>query len=239
VTDRADAPRNDPGWTSPEGSEYEQEKRGAGAAEQGPPNADPPAPRKPLADFIPIGSAEAGDSPNADAHTPFPTEPIWLSPEPSPPEGPRTSSAKSPSQPVVQPGRLHNTFRGPPQFGPPPPPTARDPRQTPPLNAGPPDTAPLGWQPGRHASHPPHVPEQAPQGPQLAGWTEQPWPGPDYGRVTRAPPASYTEWIRVDELMPRRRVPPSRGWRLALYKATFGLVNVGPSVDEADAPVDQ
>jgi len=97
----------------------------------------------------------------------------------------------------------------------------------------------LGWQPGRHASHPPHVPEQAPQGPQLAGWTEQPWPGPDYGRVTRAPPASYTEWIRVDELMPRRRVPPSRGWRLALYKATFGLVNVGPSVDEADAPVDQ
>ena len=71
------------------------------------------------------------------------------------------------------------------------------------------------------------------------GWTEQPWPGPDYGRVTRAPPASYTEWIRVDELMPRRRVPPSRGWRLALYKATFGLVNVGPSVDEADAPVDQ
>jgi len=110
VTDRDDAPRNDPGWTSPEGSEYEQEKRGAGAAEQGPPNADPPAPRKPLADFIPIGSAEAGDSPNADAHTPFPTEPIWLSPEPSPPEGPRTSSAKSPSQPVVQPGRLHNTL---------------------------------------------------------------------------------------------------------------------------------
>jgi len=37
VTDRDDAPRNDPGWTSPEGSEYEQEKRGAGAAEQGPP----------------------------------------------------------------------------------------------------------------------------------------------------------------------------------------------------------
>jgi len=40
VTDRDDAPRNDPGWTSPEGSEYEQEKRGAGAAEQGPPNAE-------------------------------------------------------------------------------------------------------------------------------------------------------------------------------------------------------
>jgi MinD-like ATPase involved in chromosome partitioning or flagellar assembly len=33
-------------------------------------------------------------------------------------------------------------------------------------------------------------------------------------------------------LIPPRRVPPSRGWRLALYKATFGLVNIGPSADE-------
>jgi hypothetical protein len=32
--------------------------------------------------------------------------------------------------------------------------------------------------------------------------------------------------------MPPRRVLPGRGWRLALYKATFGLVNIGPSVDE-------
>ena len=32
--------------------------------------------------------------------------------------------------------------------------------------------------------------------------------------------------------MPARRVLPSRGWRLALYKATFGLVNLGPSPDE-------
>jgi MinD-like ATPase involved in chromosome partitioning or flagellar assembly len=29
-----------------------------------------------------------------------------------------------------------------------------------------------------------------------------------------------------------RRVPPSRGWRLALYKATFGLVNLGQGPDE-------
>jgi MinD-like ATPase involved in chromosome partitioning or flagellar assembly len=33
-------------------------------------------------------------------------------------------------------------------------------------------------------------------------------------------------------LVPARRIPPSRGWRLALYKATFGLVNIGPSPDE-------
>ena len=32
--------------------------------------------------------------------------------------------------------------------------------------------------------------------------------------------------------MPARKVSPSRGWRLVLYKATFGLVNLGPSADE-------
>ena len=32
--------------------------------------------------------------------------------------------------------------------------------------------------------------------------------------------------------MPLRRVAPSHGWRLALYKATFGLVNIGPSADQ-------
>ena len=59
-----------------------------------------------------------------------------------------------------------------------------------------------------------------------------PEPGPQGDQPDAPPPASYAERIRVDELMPRRRVLPSRGWRLALYKATFGLVNLGPSPDE-------
>ena len=46
------------------------------------------------------------------------------------------------------------------------------------------------------------------------------------------PPASYADRIRVDELVPARRVPPGRGWRLALFRATFGLVNLGQSPDE-------
>lgn len=33
-------------------------------------------------------------------------------------------------------------------------------------------------------------------------------------------------------MVPLRRTPPARGWRLALYKATFGLVNLGQSPDE-------
>ena len=80
---------------------------------------------------------------------------------------------------------------------------------------------------------PPQPPRQPPQ--QSGGWTGQPWPGPDYRPDTGAPPASAasdTERIRVDELLPLRPVLPSRGWRLAVYKATFGLVNLGPSADE-------
>ena len=46
------------------------------------------------------------------------------------------------------------------------------------------------------------------------------------------PPASYADRIRVDDLVPARRVPPGRGWRLALFRATFGLVNLGQSPDE-------
>ena len=55
-------------------------------------------------------------------------------------------------------------------------------------------------------------------------------------RAASAPPAaaarSYADRIRADDLVPARRVPPGRGWRLALYKATFGLVNLGQSPDE-------
>jgi MinD-like ATPase involved in chromosome partitioning or flagellar assembly len=225
VTDRDDAPRNDPGWTSSEGSEYEQEIRGAGAAEQGTPEADAPAPRKPPVESIPTGPAEASDNPNADA---FPTGPNWLAPEPSPPEGARTGPAESPSQPLVEPDQLRNSFRDRRHFAPPPPrPPARDPRQIPPQIAGRGDTGQWGMQPGsRPLAQPPRQP---------GGWTGQSTPGPGHLLDTGASPASAesdTERIRVDDLLPPRPALPSRGWRLAVYKATFGLVNLGPSADE-------
>ena len=46
------------------------------------------------------------------------------------------------------------------------------------------------------------------------------------------PPESYADRIRADDLVPARKVPPGRGWRLAVYKATFGMVNLGQSPDE-------
>ena len=43
---------------------------------------------------------------------------------------------------------------------------------------------------------------------------------------------SYSDQIRSAELVPTRKIPPARGWRRAVYKGTFGLVNLGQSPDE-------
>lgn len=54
-------------------------------------------------------------------------------------------------------------------------------------------------------------------------------------RPASAPTAgnwSYVEALRSSELVPTRKVPPGRGWRRALYKSTFGLINLGLSPDE-------
>lgn len=51
-------------------------------------------------------------------------------------------------------------------------------------------------------------------------------------RVAPAPQVSYADRIRADKLMPSRRAAPTRGWRRALYRGTFGLINPGPSADE-------
>ena len=45
-------------------------------------------------------------------------------------------------------------------------------------------------------------------------------------------PNSYAELIRGDDLVPPRKPAPGRGWRRALYTATFGLINLGPSPEE-------
>jgi MinD-like ATPase involved in chromosome partitioning or flagellar assembly len=57
-------------------------------------------------------------------------------------------------------------------------------------------------------------------------------------RIEHGPPApaptnwSYVESFRASELVPTRKVPAGRGWRRALYRASFGLVNLGPGPDE-------
>ncbi|MGE2692534.1 MinD/ParA family ATP-binding protein, partial [Mycolicibacterium pulveris] len=71
-------------------------------------------------------------------------------------------------------------------------------------------------------------PPPPPAGPQ---WPVGGYP-PDAPPAQAPPPGSYADRIRADELVPVRRQPPGRGWRLAVYKATFGLINLGPGPDE-------
>ncbi|HJT92625.1 MAG TPA: MinD/ParA family protein [Mycobacterium sp.] len=111
------------------------------------------------------------------------------------------------------------------------------PRETGPVpTANRPDTTawnpPPGWQPPR----PPRPSAPAAHAHPPAGPPGQPWPGTGFGPDGRgAPPPpteSYADRIRADDLVPARRIPPGRGWRFVLYKATFGLVNLGQSPDE-------
>ena len=59
---------------------------------------------------------------------------------------------------------------------------------------------------------------------------QQPWPYGPQGQFTA--PGSYADAIRRDDLLRARKPEPGRGWRKTLFKATFGLVNLGPSPDE-------
>ena len=58
--------------------------------------------------------------------------------------------------------------------------------------------------------------------------------GPDQPTRLGVDPSdwNYVDSIRTSELVPARKVPPGGGWRRVLYKATFGLVNFGPSPSE-------
>jgi MinD-like ATPase involved in chromosome partitioning or flagellar assembly len=42
----------------------------------------------------------------------------------------------------------------------------------------------------------------------------------------------YVDAIRASELVPTRKVPPARGWRRAVYRGSFKLINPGQSPDE-------
>jgi len=74
------------------------------------------------------------------------------------------------------------------------------------------------------------VPAPAPGYPPRPPWPDHPRP---QGHQPVPPqPSTYTDRIRPADLVPSRKPLPGHGWRLALLKATFGLVNVGPSPEE-------
>lgn len=140
-------------------------------------------------------------------------EPPISEPEPAAPPPPGFPDPDAP--------RL--SFRDQPsRFGPPPD-SLRD---TGPVPAAPrPDPRTRGPQSRQPPPRPPQQPGQPVPGPWVGA-------GPQGATAPLPPPGSYAEWIRPDELVPPRKVPPTRGWRFALYRATFGYVNLGPGPDE-------
>ena len=153
-------------------------------------------------------------------------------PEPEPqrqaPPATRPPVDYTPADPA--PASFGEPARSAPDHRPPPPPHYGPARDTGPLPAAPrPDG---GW--AQPPAGPPPRPQRPPVPPQA---NRPPWPppGPGYAGPQPRPapqPGSYAEAIRADELVPTRRTPPTRGWRRALYRATFGLVNLGPGPDE-------
>ena len=229
MTDRDDALRRELGWTGPEETDFEPPT----LKPEPPTPPNPPVRSRPPIDFVP---PDRGTPPPAedDDERAAPPSGRWAPPAPSPEPSPRGSQPDTPAPPFLDTERPGGSFRQTPRYGPPP----GSPRDTGPLpTMNRPDDGTwnqqAAWQAQRAA--PPAGPG-APPPPRPGGPTGQPWPPQGYGSEATAapppPPASYADRIRADDLVPARKVPPSRGWRLALYKATFGLVNLGPSADE-------
>ena len=219
MTDRDDELRRKLGWTGPEETDYEPS-----AAEPEP--ITPPTrhvPARPPVDYIPLQHPTFPLAPDIRDEDPGETMEVGRAPI-SPPaqagaprqlQGARATrrqlpSTTSPLRPAAGVATRHRAA------------AAADRGDSAPWNQ------PLERQPPRQ-QRPPMPAGPAPEPP------TQPWtPGgyaPGY-QMGQPPSGSYAERIRADELVPSRRVPPGRGWRLALFKASFGLVNLGPGPDE-------
>jgi MinD-like ATPase involved in chromosome partitioning or flagellar assembly len=236
VSERDDALRRELGWTGPEESDYEP---AAAPVEPTFSPASTPLTTRPPIDFVPADTE--AEPPMLEPPVPEPDQAV----EPPAPDPPAPEPPARPTPPPREPERpLSGGFRPPPprygpplrpldtgqfsainpQHGPPPPPN--------PPQHGPPPPNPPQWgqqQPGWQQRGP------RPPAPPMHGQPPANWQAQQYAtdpRFAMPPAGSYADRIVRDELVPARRTAPSRGWRLALFKLTGGLVNLGQSPDE-------
>lgn len=86
--------------------------------------------------------------------------------------------------------------------------------------------------PARPGDNAPHPQWQPPSG---QGETETPEETYSWSQAQGSGTKyNYVDNIRSSELVPTKRTPPTRGWRKALYRATFKLINLGRSRDERE-----
>ncbi|MGV0810668.1 MinD/ParA family protein [Mycolicibacterium boenickei] len=217
MPDPDDTLRRELGWTGPEESHFEPDTR---PTRRKPPEPPPSIPGRPPVNFVPSKASES-TAPDASGQV-VPTDPDA--------ERARSTFRDAPPAP---PG----SQQVPPQQQVPPPPAPPQPPR-PETRPDAWEQHPPGWQlPSQRPPSPPGPPQQ-PYGPPPG----QPWPAkggfaPDPGAVSSAdapplPTGSYADRIRVNDLVPPKRQPPGSGWRLFVYRATFGLVNPGPSPED-------
>jgi MinD-like ATPase involved in chromosome partitioning or flagellar assembly len=214
------------------------------AASDGPPHPVPPDPPPPNPAAVPPAPSVAPpwdrqprpDAPPVPAEGDRPPPPpggYRVAPPPAPGPGP---DRPGPGRPVPPDGVTETTDRRG-NFGPPP---MRDEHPGGWEQSGPPrppwPNRPPGGQPQPH-DRPPGPPYGA-GGPPTQQWGEPPARPGDPGRWGDGPATQgsaqwdYVDRIRSSELVPSRKLPPTRGWRRAVHAATFGLINLGQSPDE-------
>ncbi|MDV3123331.1 MinD/ParA family protein [Mycobacterium sp. 21AC1] len=214
MTDPDDTLRRDLGWTGPEETNFEPDT-GPTRRKVPEPPAPPSMPGRPPVDYLPpksIGDPDTEERPQEPAD------------------------------------RDRATFREPQQQQPPQQPQQPDPRQVPPAPNRPENQweQQPGWPVRPHRPQAPQAPHgPPPQHPQQQQQQQfappgQPWPAegfaPEAGHPGHpgptVPHGSYADRIRVNDLVPPRRQPPAGGWRRLVYRATFGLINPGPSAED-------
>jgi MinD-like ATPase involved in chromosome partitioning or flagellar assembly len=231
VTDRDDTRRIEHGWTGSEDTDFEPDTGPTLPQRRAPePPHDPAIPGRPPVDYVPAKPKPTPPASDDDGDPQAGHDTADL-PQPPTEEQPRSS------------------FREPTQRQQPPQQTAQHAKQPahPPHDGRPalsqPDGNPWEQQPGwpmhlqRPQSSPPPPAPPTPQPPHSFG--PQLWPveggfvPDDSGQhAPHAVPGSYADRIRVNDLVPPRPEPPAGGWRLLVYKASFGLINPGPSAED-------
>ena len=98
--------------------------------------------------------------------------------------------------------------------------------------SGPPPRDVEPTRPAGQSDRPPQPSPPGPAGPRAPG---QPRPDPQAAGQGPSPQQfghSYTDSIRFADLVPARKREPNSGWRWLVFKASFGLINPGPSAGE-------
>lgn len=225
----ATPPRVEPRAAQPKNPDAEAPASGADAGSAGAPNPAQPQPTAQPGNTSATDVFDRRSMPPAPGQTPAqPAERTAATeafdrrgypPRPQPADEPTTFTPRPPAAP--RPSADETTTFTPRSVTQPAPPGI--PNRLP--HQGGSGFPPPPWGADAAQQRPPAPPPHH-AGPPQQRYAEPPMVAPGAGSW------SYADQIRPSELVPTRKIPPGRGWRRAVYRSTFGLINLGRSPDE-------